>query len=179
VADDLHPNGKRVYSSPPVSRESVAGDGGNSLHESNRRELPMEPSKEVFVSTGEEYVNDRKIFRKLVNWVKKAGSKDIPSLEVLTVSDSQLVFSYLGRTWAIRHRFVFEKDNVKSLLCSFAGGEDNGKFIEQTTLLMDGFGNVSTQDDPEDKPWGIRSNSEKVFLWLMTGKVPPAGRAPR
>lgn len=53
-------------------------------------------------------------------------------------SDSaQLVFWYLGRTWAIRHRFVFEKDNVKSLLCSFAGGEDNGKFVEQTTLLMD------------------------------------------
>jgi hypothetical protein len=44
---------------------------GSTLQESNRRELPMEPSKEVFVSTGEEYVNDRRIFKKLVNWVKK------------------------------------------------------------------------------------------------------------
>ena len=31
-------------------------------------------------------------------------------------------------------------------------------------------------ESPEDKPWGIGTNSEKVYLWLMTGKVPPADR---
>ena len=139
----------------------------------------MDPSKEVFISTGEEYVNDRRIFKKLVGWIKKTGTKEIPSLQIDNVSESQVVFTYLGRTWAIRHRFVFEKDNVKSLLVSFSRDEDNGKLTGQTTLVMDGYGNVAAPESPEDKPWGIGTNSEKVFLWLMTGKVPPAGRAPR
>jgi hypothetical protein len=141
--------------------------------------LPMDPSKEVFISTGEEYVNDRKIFKKLVSWIKKTGIKEIPSLEIADITSSQVEFSYLGQAWAIRHKFIFEKDNVKSLLCSFAGGEENGKLAPLMTLLMDGFGNVSAPEAPEDKPWGIGTNSEKVFLWLMTGKVPPAGRAAR